>query len=145
MGRTRYTNLWVPEGHTHFSSPWDSIRVADLGWVSKLQSLIFDFFKRWLLQSLTSSNFDFFNLWLHISSTSYIFDFKCNGQNHRVLESALLMGVKCWVYFLVLATDNGLKILFLALHWWSSQSKSWSGAWPVLPIGVAPEAMVGYL
>jgi hypothetical protein len=42
-----YTNPWVPEGHTHDSSPRDSTRVADSGWVSKHKSstyLIFDFF-----------------------------------------------------------------------------------------------------
>jgi hypothetical protein len=43
----------------------------------------------------------------------------------------------------VLATDNGLEIFFLALHWWSSRSNDSSGARPALPMGVAPEAMVG--
>jgi hypothetical protein len=63
MGRARYTNPRVPEGHTHVSSPRDSIRVADSGWVSKLQ--IFDLFnsstswKLRFLQSSTSSIFDF--------------------------------------------------------------------------------------
>jgi hypothetical protein len=65
MGRTRYTNSRVPEGHIHVSSPRDSIRVADSGWVSKLQ--IFDFFN-----SLISSIFDFFNLWLLQFSTSIL-------------------------------------------------------------------------
>jgi hypothetical protein len=73
MGRTRYTNLWVPKGHIHVSSPRYSIRVADSGWVSKLQLqllLIFDFFNLRLLQS-----FNFFNLRLLQSSISSIFDF----------------------------------------------------------------------
>jgi hypothetical protein len=52
-----------------------------------------------------------FNLRLLQSSTSSIFDFL----NLRVLESALPMGVKCRVYFLMLATDNGLKIFFIVL------------------------------
>jgi hypothetical protein len=84
MGRTRYTNPWVPEGHTHVSSPRDSIRVADSGWVSKLQSLTS--FNLRLLQSSTSSIFDFFNLWflqffyffnfrLHQTSTSWKLSF----------------------------------------------------------------------
>jgi hypothetical protein len=46
-----------------------------------------------ILQSSTSSIFEFFKLQLLESLTSYIFDFKCNGQNRRVLESALPMGV----------------------------------------------------
>jgi hypothetical protein len=86
MGRTRYTNPRVPEGHTLVSSPRDSIRVADSGWVSKTSNL-------WLVQSSTFSIFDFFKLRLFQTSASYIFDFKCNGQNRRVLESALPMGV----------------------------------------------------
>jgi hypothetical protein len=86
MGRTRYTNPRVPEGHTLVSSPRDSIRVADSGWVSKTSNL-------WLLQSLTSSIFDFLKLRLLQLSILSIFNFKCNGQNCRVLESALLMGV----------------------------------------------------
>jgi hypothetical protein len=103
MGRTRYTKPWVPEGHVHVSSPRDSTWVVDSGWVSKtsnlrlLQSLtssIFDFFKLWFLQSSNSSIFDFFKLRFLQSSIWYIFDFKCNGQNHRVIESALPMGVK---------------------------------------------------
>jgi hypothetical protein len=31
MGRAQYTNPRVPEGHSHVSSPRDSIRVADSG------------------------------------------------------------------------------------------------------------------
>jgi hypothetical protein len=45
----------------------------------------------------------------------------------------------------VLATDNELEIFFLVLHWWPSRNNSSSGARPALPMGVAPEAMVGYL
>jgi hypothetical protein len=82
ISQTRYTNLWIPEGHTHVSSPRDSTWVASSGWVSKLQifnprllqsltSPIFNFFKLRFLQSSTSSNFDFFNLRLHISLTSW--------------------------------------------------------------------------
>jgi hypothetical protein len=78
MGRARYTNSRVPEGHTLVSSPRDSIRVADSGSVSKLQ--IFNFinsltssnFNLWLLQTSTSSNF---NLWLLQTSTSSNFNF----------------------------------------------------------------------
>jgi hypothetical protein len=74
MGRTRYTNLWIPEGHTHVSSPRVSTWVADSGWVSKLWLPLFSdfsiFFKLRLLETSISSIFDFFNLRLHISSTS---------------------------------------------------------------------------
>jgi hypothetical protein len=71
MGRTRYTNPRVPKGHIHVSSPRDSIRVADSGWVSKHQSsFIFDFFNLRL-----SSIIDFFNLRLLQSSVSSNFDF----------------------------------------------------------------------
>jgi hypothetical protein len=89
MGWTRYTNPWIPEGHTHVSSPWVSTWVADSGWVSKLQLPLFsdfsNFFKLWLLEASISSIFDFFNLWLYISSTS-----NAMAKIVRVLESVLM-------------------------------------------------------
>jgi hypothetical protein len=129
MGWTRYTNPQVPEGHIHVSSPRDSIWVADSGWVSKLQSLTS--FILWLLQSSissillilqflqtsTSSNFDFFKLRFLQSSTSLIFDFLKTLISSifdfiylRLLEICSPDGSKFRVYFLVLATDNELKI-----------------------------------
>jgi hypothetical protein len=144
MGRTRYTNPWVPKGHIHVSSPRDSTWVADSGWVSKtsnLRLLQFSyFFNLWLLQTLISSIIQFLQ-----SSTSYIFDFKCNGQNRWVLESALPMGVNFEFIFWCLPPTMDSMIFFLVLHSLSSRSNSSSGARPALPMGVAPEAMVGYL
>jgi hypothetical protein len=96
MGRTQYTNPWVPEGHIHVSSPRDSTWVVDSGWVSKTSNLrllpIFEFFNLQLLQSfnffnlLTSSILNFFNLrflqffyffnfWLYQTSTSWKLSF----------------------------------------------------------------------
>jgi hypothetical protein len=107
MGRARYTNPRVPEGHIHVSSPRDSVRVADSGWVSKLQ--IFDFFNLclpeifniWLLQTSTSSNFNFFNLWLRF------FDFlKSSGSWIRSPD-----GSKCQVYFWCLPPTMDSKLL----------------------------------
>jgi hypothetical protein len=121
MGRTRYTNPWVPEGHTHVSSPGGSTWVKDSGWVSKLQSLTSfnlwllqssNFFNLWLLENLTSRKLRFIQ-----SSTSYIFDFfySLTSSILRLPEIFSPDGSKCWVH--------GLEIFFLALlkiifHFW---------------------------
>jgi hypothetical protein len=83
--------------------------------------------------------FDLFNFWLQF------FDFlKSSGSWIRSPDgsemSSLFSGAchRQWarIFFLVL--------LNVILHR-SSQSNSWSGARPALPMGVAPEAMVGNL
>jgi hypothetical protein len=102
MGRTRYTNLRVPEGHSLVSSPRDSIRVADSGWVSKLQSL-------------TSFNLRFLQFFYFFNFRLQFFDFlKSSGSWIRSPDwsemSSLFSGA---------CHQQWTRIFFLALHWWS--------------------------
>jgi hypothetical protein len=78
-----------------------------------------------------------------------------NAQNLQVAYStsrkSLPMGVKRRVYYLVFTIDD--EVDFLLLHPESSTciktfflvTSSLSGAWSALPMGVAPEAMMGCL
>jgi hypothetical protein len=104
MGRTRYINPWVPKGHTLVSSPRDSIRVADSGWVSKTSNLWLQFFD--FLKSLISSIFDFSSL------TSSNFDF-LKSLGSWILRSRWEWNIESMS--LVFTTDNGLEFFFLAL------------------------------
>jgi hypothetical protein len=98
MGQTRYTNLRVPKGHSLVSSPRDSIRVADSGWVSKNSNFR-------LLQSLSSYIFDFFYSMTSLNSSSSLnFDFSIL----KALEIFSPDGSKCWVH--------GLEILLEIIH-----------------------------
>jgi hypothetical protein len=111
MGRTRYTNPWVPKGHTHVSTPQTLLESQ-----TRVESL--NFFNLWLLQTSTSSICNFSNLRLLQSSTSAILNFF----NLWLLE--------IFDFFNLRLLQTSISSIFDFFNLCFLQSSTWLMQWP---------------